>query len=107
MSFSGMTALVLGVIVLDFGVSIAQVSNQSLILGLSESARGRVNTIYMTVFFLGGSLGSAAASQAWAAYRWPGVMLTGGAFALAGLFFHLLERRCTCPSARTPAQECC
>ena len=42
-----MTALVLGVIVLDFGVSIAQVSNQSLILGLSESARGRVNTIYM------------------------------------------------------------
>lgn len=111
MSFSGMTALVLGVIVLDFGVSIAQVSNQSLILGLSESARGRVNTIYMTVFFLGGSLGSAAASQAWAAYRWPGVMLIGGAFALAGLFFHLLERRCTCPktrvSDRPSAQECC
>ena len=107
MSFDGVVALVLGVIVLDFGVSIAQVSNQSLILGLSESARGRVNTIYMTVFFLGGSLGSAVASQAWAAYRWQGVMLAGGGFALAGLVFHLLERRCTCPAGSGQTQECC
>lgn len=106
MSFHGMTALVLGVIVLDFGVSIAQVSNQSLVLGISETARGRVNTIYMTMIFLGGSLGSAVASQAWAAYRWPGVMLTGGGFALMALTLHLLERRCTCPSARAVAQEC-
>ena len=107
MSFNGMVALVVGVIVLDFGVSIAQVSNQSLILGLSESARGRVNTIYMTVFFLGGSLGSAVASQAWAAFRWQGVMLAGGGFAVAGLVFHLLERRCACPSGSRHAQECC
>ena len=107
MSFNGMVALVIGVIVLDFGVSIAQVSNQSLILGLSESARGRVNTIYMTVIFLGGSLGSAVASQAWAACRWQGVMLAGGGFALAGLVFHLLERRCTCPAGSGQTQECC
>ena len=107
MSFNGMVALVVGVIVLDFGVSIAQVSNQSLILGLSESARGRVNTIYMTVFFLGGSLGSAVASQAWAAFRWQGVMLAGGGFAVAGLVFHLLERRCACRSGSRQAQECC
>ena len=107
MSFNGMVALVVGVIVLDFGVSIAQVSNQSLILGLSESARGRVNTIYMTVFFLGGSLGSAVASQAWAAFRWQGVMLAGGGFAVAGLVFHLLERRCVCPSGSRQKQECC
>lgn len=107
MSFNGMVALVIGVIVLDFGVSMAQVSNQSLILGLSESARGRVNTIYMTVIFLGGSLGSAVASQAWAACRWQGVMLTGCGFALAGLVFHLLERRCTCPAGSNRAQGCC
>lgn len=107
MSFNGMAALVVGVIVLDFGVSIAQVSNQSLILGLSESARGRVNTIYMTVIFLGGSLGSAVASQAWAACRWQGVMLAGGGFALAALVLHLLERRCSCPQGRKQAQQCC
>ena len=107
MSFNGMVALVIGVIVLDFGVSIAQVSNQSLILGLSESARGRVNTIYMTGIFLGGSLGSAVASQAWAAYRWQGVMITGCGFALTGLVFHLLERRCTCLAGSNRAQGCC
>ena len=107
MSLNGMAALVAGVVMLDFGVSIAQVSNQSLILGLSESARGRVNTIYMTVLFMGGSLGSAAASHAWAAYRWPGVMLTGGGFALAGLVFHLLERRCSSPATGRQPQGCC
>ena len=107
MSLNGMAALVAGVVMLDFGVSIAQVSNQSLILGLSESARGRVNTIYMTVLFMGGSLGSAAASHAWAAYRWQGVMLTGGGFALAGLVFHLLERRCSSPATGRQPQGCC
>jgi len=61
----------------------------------------------MTVIFLGGSLGSAVASQAWAAYRWQGVMLAGGGFALAGLVFHLLERRCTCTADTKQAQECC
>lgn len=101
-----MATLVTGIVVLDFGVSLAQVSNQSLVLGLSETARGRINTLYMTAIFLGGSLGSAVASQAWTALGWPGVMLAGGGFSLLSFIIHLLERRCPHPLG-APGKPCC
>lgn len=107
MGLGHMAALVVGIVVLDFGVSLAQVSNQSLVLGLSESARGRVNTLYMTAIFLGGSLGSAVASQAWASLRWPGVMLAGGGFALVGLVAHLLERHYSGPTKACGSKAHC
>ncbi len=39
------TGLVIGIVLLDFGLSIANVSNQSKILGLNIQARSRINTI--------------------------------------------------------------
>jgi predicted MFS family arabinose efflux permease len=68
-----MVFLVLGVLALDLGMQMMQVGNQTRIFGLGESARSRLNTLYMTMYFVGGALGSALASLAWARWEWNGV----------------------------------
>src|ERR1700722_5243932 len=79
-------ALVVGVLVLDVGAQMTQVANQTRIFGLVPSARSRLNTVYMTVFFTGAAVGSALATMAWARWRWNGVCcLAIGFIALAGL----------------------
>ncbi|MEO8736629.1 MAG: MFS transporter [Edaphobacter sp.] len=78
-----LVALVLGVVVLDVGAQMTQVANQTRIFGLVPSARSRLNTVYMTVFFTGGAIGSALATLAWVHWRWNGVCVL--ALALVGL----------------------
>jgi len=77
--------LVLGVILLDVGVQATHISNQSLIFSLVPEARSRLNTVYMTAYFIGGSVGSLAGGLAWAHGGWPGVCLVGGAFVAVSL----------------------
>ncbi|WP_201979079.1 MFS transporter [Hymenobacter rubidus] len=77
--------LVVGVIVLDVGVQAAHISNQSLIFSLVPEARSRLNTVYMTGYFTGGSLGSVLGGLAWTHAGWSGVCLLGAA--LAGAAF--------------------
>jgi predicted MFS family arabinose efflux permease len=85
--------LVLGVLVLDFGMSIANVANQTMVLGLDAQARSRINTIYVTAIFLGGSVGTAVASLAWAHGGWPIVCAFGLATALLAAAIHANEGR--------------
>ncbi|HTV08483.1 MAG TPA: MFS transporter [Candidatus Aquilonibacter sp.] len=68
-----MLGLVVGVVVLDVGAQMMQVANQTRIFGLGAQARSRLNTIYMTMYFGGGALGSALATLAWARWQWDGV----------------------------------
>ena len=68
-----MLALVIGVIALDAGTQMTQVANQTRIFGLNPAARSRLNTIYMTIYFIGGALGSALSSLVWERYAWTGV----------------------------------
>ncbi|NYF78174.1 MFS transporter [Granulicella arctica] len=79
-------ALAMGVVVLDLGAQMTQVANQTRIFGLVPSARSRLNTVYMTVYFTGAAAGSALATVAWVHWRWDGVCgLALGFIALAGL----------------------
>jgi len=79
-------ALVVGVIVLDMGAQMIQVANQTRIFGLVPSARSRINTVYMTVYFAGAAAGSALATIAWTHWNWNGVcILALGLIGLAGL----------------------
>ena len=85
--FAGHIAvLVIAVIVLDVGAQLTQVGNQTRIFGLVPSARSRVNTIYMTLYFGGAAAGSALSTMAWTRWKWDGVcVLALGLIALAGL----------------------
>jgi predicted MFS family arabinose efflux permease len=75
-----------GVIVLDIGAQMCQVANQTRIFGLVPSARSRINTVYMTVYFTGAAVGSALATIAWVHWQWNGVCLLAlGLIGLAGL----------------------
>ena len=76
--------IVVGVVFLDLGVHSALVSNQHIIYSLRPEARSRLNTVFMSCKFLGGSLGSAAAAVAWHLDGWAGVSMLGvGLSALA------------------------
>jgi predicted MFS family arabinose efflux permease len=80
-----MVALVVGVVVLDMGAQMTQVANQTRIFGLDASARSRLNTVYMTVYFSGAAVGSALATVAWVRWQWNGVSIL--ALGLIGLAF--------------------
>ena len=84
-----LVALFIGVITLDTGAQMMQIANQTRIFGLGSEYRGRLNTIYMTMYFAGGAVGSALASQAWSRWGWDGVcLLAMGLIGMAG-FVHL------------------
>ena len=79
-------ALAIGVIILDVGAQMIQVANQTRIFGLDSSARSRLNTVYMTVYFSGAAAGSALSTIAWVHWKWNGVCgLALGLVALAAL----------------------
>jgi predicted MFS family arabinose efflux permease len=81
-----MIAMVIGVIALDLGQQMMQVGNQTRIFGLGAQVRSRLNTIYMTMYFTGGAIGSALAGMAWYRWGWDGVCLLALVLiALAGL----------------------
>ena len=82
-----LAALVVGVVVLDMGAQMTQVANQTRIFGLVPSARSRLNTVYMTVYFSGAAAGSALATIAWVHWGWNGVcVLALGLIGFAGIW---------------------
>jgi predicted MFS family arabinose efflux permease len=94
-----LVALAFGVIVLDVGAQMCQVANQTRIFGLVPSARSRLNTVYMTIYFTGAAIGSALSTIAWVHWRWNGVCgLAVGLIGLAALRHgfgrRTLEDRC-------------
>jgi predicted MFS family arabinose efflux permease len=81
-----LAALVIGVIILDIGAQMTQVANQTRIFGLVPSARSRLNTVYMVIYFSGAAVGSWLSSLAWTRWGWNGVCLLAlGFVAIAGL----------------------
>lgn len=77
--------LVLGVILLDFGIQSAHVSNQTRIYALRPEARSRLNTVYMVTYFLGGVLGTSLGAMAWHRAGWTGVCGVGTSMLLLAL----------------------
>lgn len=88
-----LTALVAGVLVMDLGLQACMVSNQTRVYALDAAARSRINTVYMTIMFVGGALGSFLGARAWAAWGWQGVCALGAAMGLAAAAIELTARR--------------
>jgi predicted MFS family arabinose efflux permease len=81
-----------GVVLLDAGSQSSHLANQTIIFGLNEALRNRINAIYMVSFFVGGALGTAAAAFVWERAGWTGVCVLGGALAAAGQLPLLFRR---------------
>jgi len=73
-------ALVVGVVILDMGAQMTQIANQTRIFGLNASARSRLNTVYMVLYFSGAAFGSWLSTVAWAHWGWNGVCSLALAF---------------------------
>lgn len=82
--------LILTVLLIDIGLQCLQLSNQSACIQAVPEASNRANTIFMTTYFIGGSLGTFLAGQGWHTIGWHGVCLVGLTFALACLSITLL-----------------
>ncbi|MHA6139507.1 MFS transporter [Pseudomonas mohnii] len=93
----GLWALIAGVVVLDLGSRANLVANQTRLYTSLPHARGRLNTVFMTCYFLGGAVGSTVGTLAANHYGWPGVAAAGALCALFTLMgisgFRAKERR--------------
>jgi predicted MFS family arabinose efflux permease len=90
---ASVTDLVAGVVLLDLAAQGLHITNQSEIYRLRPDARSRITAAYMFCFFLGGIVGSALSSLAYARFGWTGVSGVGAAFGLAAFGLWLAGRR--------------
>ena len=67
---NSLSSFVIAVLLLDIGVQATQVTNIATIYTLDDTAHSRINTVYMTAYFLGGSLGTLAGVQCWRLGGW-------------------------------------
>ncbi|HWE92192.1 MAG TPA: MFS transporter [Pseudonocardiaceae bacterium] len=84
-------ALAIGVALMDLGCQATHISNQSLIYPLRPAARSRLNTAYMTAYFVAGATGSALSVAMYAAFGWTGVCVVGAAFPAAACLLWVLD----------------
>lgn len=85
--------LAVGVALLDLGIQGTHISNQSLFYPLRPDARSRLNTAYMTTYFMAGSIGSALSVVVYAQFGWQGVCVLGAIFPVIGFVLWLAEQR--------------
>jgi predicted MFS family arabinose efflux permease len=80
-----LVGLILGVLLMDLGVQSGHVANQAWIYSLAPDMRSRLNSVYMTCYFIGGSLGTFLGALGWQLFGWWGVCGFALAMLLAGL----------------------
>jgi predicted MFS family arabinose efflux permease len=86
-------SLIFGVILLDVGVQVIQVSCQARLFSLNPAARNRFNTIYMFMFFLGGSLGTLLGTFGWSIAKWNGVCGIACFLLILAVGFYILNSK--------------
>lgn len=81
--------LIVAIIVCDLGVQCLQLSNQGACIEEIPEASNRANTIFMTIYFMGGSLGTFCAGIGWKTGGWGGVATVGASFSVVSLLVSL------------------
>ncbi|MRN51735.1 MFS transporter [Paenibacillus monticola] len=85
--------LVLAAIMLDMGVSGNLVLGQRAIYSLGSEARGRLNGLFMAIFFVGGAIGSSLGAWSYAYGGWRLTVLIGMAIPLLAFLYFLTEKK--------------
>lgn len=76
---------IIGIMLIDIGMQCIQLSNQTYVLTSVPNAANRVNTIFMTTYFVGGALGTFLAGLFWQEMQWEGVVTVGVSLTLLSL----------------------
>jgi predicted MFS family arabinose efflux permease len=83
----------IGAVLLDIGVTGDQTLGRRAVNLLNPDARARINGLFVSIFFVGGSVGSAATGLAWSLGGWNAVCALGAAFAAGALCVWISEGR--------------
>lgn len=79
-------------ILLDMAVSGNLVLGQQAIYGLGDEIRGRVNGLFMAVFFVGGAVGSALGGWSYAHGNWTAASMFGFTLPVVAFVYFLTEK---------------
>jgi predicted MFS family arabinose efflux permease len=83
--------LIIGTILLDLGAQSSQVTNETRLYSLDQSVWNRLNTVYILMFCIGGSLGSLLGSLSWSVAQENGVYATACLMLFMALGFYALH----------------
>jgi predicted MFS family arabinose efflux permease len=81
-----------GTILLDVGITTDQTLGRRAINLLRPEARGRINGLFVALFFVGGGVGAAAASLAWSIGGWTLVCIVAASFGVLALITDVLTK---------------
>jgi predicted MFS family arabinose efflux permease len=84
-------ALTASAILLDFAVSASLVAGQRAIFSLGAACRGRLNGLFIAIFFIGGAIGSALGAWSFAEGGWTLTAWVGFALPVAAFIYFLTE----------------
>ncbi len=87
--------LVVGVLVIDFGLQATHVANQGMIYRVRPDAQNRLTAAYMVFYSIGSAVGSSTSTIIYAHAGWTGVCISGAGISLAALLFWALTLRAT------------
>ncbi|MDG0792151.1 MFS transporter [Cohnella ginsengisoli] len=91
-STASLVLLFVSAIALDMAVSGNLVLGQRVVYALGSEARGRLNGLFMSIFFIGGAVGSALGGWAYAHGGWQLASLIGAALPLLAILYALTEK---------------
>lgn len=85
--------IIIGIFIIDIGMQCIQLSNQTTIFSLNPKAANRINTIFMTTYFIGGSIGTLLAGTFWHWFGWQGVVGTGITLATCSFMINIFSKK--------------
>ena len=85
--------MIIAILLIDAGMQSIHLSNQTSVVVLDASAINRINTVYMTIYFLGGSAGTFVSGLFWQHYGWTGVVGVGVSFTAASLLVNCFNSK--------------
>ncbi len=86
-------SFIVAVLLLDIGVQMIQITNIATIYTLDETAHSRINTVYMTLYFIGGAIGTSVGLWCWQRGGWHWVTLQMLLWACIALCLIVFGRR--------------
>ncbi|WP_413493619.1 MFS transporter [Morganella psychrotolerans] len=87
-----LTALIIGIILLDAGGQALHVTNQSMIFHARSDAPARLTGAYMLFYATGSGLGAISATMTYSAAGWTGICLLGAGVSGTALLFWWFTR---------------